>query len=161
MIKLTAELYPFILVSYQGKSCTDDEIRAMFDRMNELSRRAITDKTHYVIISLGGTSLNAANRKLIAELVNECPKEYFDRTIGSFVIVPSAVLRGMMTALRWVAPALATVESVSSLEEAVEAGVACLEKHRIAIDRGIVTEARLWLRHEHQRSKLDAPDSAR
>jgi hypothetical protein len=145
MITINTDHYPFVLSSYRGDSFPEPMLVAMFEKTAKIAEKAIADGSHHVVLTLGGANMNAAQRKIVADLLVDFPAEYMERAVGSFVIVPSALVRGAMTALRWIAPKLVMVESVASIEEAVRQGAARLRERGIAVDERTVAAARRWL----------------
>ena len=158
MIPISTEFYPFVLTSYRAQSNSEADYRDMFERTAEIARKSIRDRTFHVSISWGATILSAAERKVIGQLLDEYPKQYFDRVIGAYVIVPNALTRGVMTALRWIAPKLVSVESVASVDAAIRESDARLKKHAIPAERALVDGARAWLSREMRASQR--PDRA-
>jgi hypothetical protein len=145
MITVNTEHYPFVLSSYRGDQYPEAMLRGMFAQMAEIARKSIHDGTRHVAVTLGGANMNAAQRKIVAELLAAFPAEYMDRTIGSFVIVPSAVVRGAMTALRWISPKLVQVESVATVDDALRDATARLRERGVAVDEPTIIGARRWL----------------
>lgn len=145
MITINTDHYPFVLASYRGDHYSEATLGAMFAQMTDIARKSIRDGTFHVAVTLGGANMNAAQRKIVSDLLAAYPAEYMERTTGSFVIVPSAVVRGAMTALRWIAPKLVMVESVATVEEAMRAGTARLRERGIAVDEQTIIGARRWL----------------
>jgi hypothetical protein len=145
MITINTDHYPFVLASYRGEQYSEAILQAMFTQMADIARKSIRDGTSHVAVTLGGANMNAAQRKIVSDLLAAFPAEYMDRTVGSFVIVPSALVRGAMTALRWISPKLVQVDSVATIEEAMRAGTARLRERGIAVDEQTILGARRWL----------------
>ena len=158
MITMTTEFYPFVLTSYPAAHDNSDaDFRDMFARTADIARQAIREQSFYVAIAWGAGSMTAAQRKLIAQLLQDFPQEYMDRVWGSYVIAPAALTRGVMTALRWIAPKLVMVEMAASIDAAIREGTTTLRKHRVVAKQSLVDGATAWL----EREKLAAERIAR
>lgn len=151
MITMTADFYPLVLTSYVGSTHSESDHRAQFEQMGVLARRAMKEGTHHVAVALGGASMTAAERKFVGQLVDEFPPEYLARTAASYVVVSNPVVRGIITALRWVQPKLSHIEAVSSIDEAMTAAVASARKHRLPLEATAISGARRWLENEAKR----------
>ena len=157
MITVNTEHYPFVLSSYRGDSFPEEMLAAMFEQTAKIARTAIADGSHHVVVTLGGANMNAAQRKIVADLLADFPQKYLERSVGSFVIVPSALVRGAMTALRWISPKLVMVESVATIEEAMRQGTARLRERGIAVDEQTIVAARRWLVAQQRLAASSAP----
>ncbi|APR87806.1 hypothetical protein A7982_13155 [Minicystis rosea] len=152
MIIVNQDYYPFVLQSYPLSSNTESDYRAMMDAMAKVAQRAIERDTYHVVLTLGGAEMSAAERKYVASLLETWPKHYMDRTVGSFVVVPNAIVRGVITALRWMAPKLVNVETVATIDDAVLAGKQALFRTKgIALEQPLLNAARRWLEAEVRR----------
>lgn len=59
-------------------------------------------------------------RKRIVELTEAQPKDTLELTVKSYIVIESAIMRGVVTALSWVYPKMAESENVASLAIAIE-----------------------------------------
>jgi hypothetical protein len=157
MITVNTDHYPFVLSSYRGESFPEAMLAEMFEQTGKIAQKAIADGSHHVAVTLGGANMNAAQRKIVADLLVDFPAAYMERVVGSFVIVPSALVRGAMTALRWIAPKLVMVESVATIEEALRKGTARLRERGIPVDERTIVGARRWLVAQEKLNVARAP----
>ena len=148
MILVEAKFYPYLLMAFQGTGHTEAEYRAMFTATEAVGRRALAEKTKYVCISVSGGNMSAAERKLVAALMEESPKELEAASLRSFVIAESAVFRGVLTALRWISPRFATVTPVASIDVAMTGAEADLRENDIRFDPGSTPRVRQWLEQQ-------------
>ncbi len=151
-ITVETRFYPFVLMSFRGDP-TESEYRALFDSLAQISRKALRESTKHVCITVSSCNISPQNRKLVASLTEKHPEELMGPVIGSYVIVDSTILRGLLTALRWLSPKLAKLETPGSPDEAMTAALACLRKHRVDVFSAEVMGARNWLKTESARSQ--------
>jgi hypothetical protein len=153
MMVVESKFYPYLLMSTRGNTHTEPELRAMLEATAAVGRTALRNGTKHVSVAIGGANMSASERKTLARLMEDFPKELLDLILGSYVIIDSPILRGALTALRWLSPKLVMIEAVSSVPAAMAAAAAALEKHGIAVDAGRVDGARRWLQKEQERQE--------
>lgn len=66
----------------------------------------------------GAPSPNASQRKLAAELIAREAERTKRWSVANAVVIDSALLRGVITAIEWAAPSPVPMKSFASLEEA-------------------------------------------
>lgn len=145
MILVEAKFYPFLLMSVRGNGHSDREYSAMFDATDAVARRALHDRTKHVVISVSTGTMSAGERQLVAKRMASAPKELATVILGTYVIVASAAFRGVLTALRWLAPALVNLEPVASVDAAMAGAASMFERNGIDVDVQQVRGARYWL----------------
>jgi hypothetical protein len=148
MMLVEAKFYPYIVISFRGTGHAEAEYRAMFEAAEAAARRALRERTKCVCISISSGSMSAAERKLVARLIEESPKDLQHAAIGTFVVVQNALFRGIITALRWVAPTLTTLEPVSSVDFAMNRAAEAFRLHRITVGSAETEGARRWLKDQ-------------
>lgn len=148
-ITVETSFYPFVLLSFRAP--TDADYRGLFDTMTQLSRKALRENTKHVCIIVSGSNISPGTRKLIASLVERFPEELMSPFAGSYVIMDNTLLRGLLTALRWLSPRLANLETPATLEEAITAGAARLRELHVEVPNTEILGARNWLRTESNR----------
>ena len=74
MITVNTEHYPFVLASYRGDSFPEAMLTAMFEQTGKIAKKAIADGTYHVVLTLGGANMNAAQRKIVADLLAKFPE---------------------------------------------------------------------------------------
>jgi hypothetical protein len=148
MILVEAKFYPFLLMSVRGRGHSEAEYRAMFDATDAVGRTALREGTRYVCISVSSGTMSAAERKYVANRIAASPKELKDVSLATFVIVESQAFRGVLTALRWLAPALVNVDPVASVDAAMSAAAAAFERQGIQVDGALTRGARHWLQEQ-------------
>ena len=152
MIVVETRFYPIVLLSYRGQLRSEADHRAALTQLEALGRKAQREGTRHVAITLGGTGMAATERQVVARLMESFPKDLLDLYLASYVVIDSALLRGMFTALKWLSPKLSGVEPIASAELAVSAAAATLEAHGTPAGDGILQGVRYWLLMEKKRS---------
>ena len=117
----------------------------------QISRKALRENAKHVCVTVCGSTISPQNRKLVASLSEKFPEELTGPVVGSYVIVDSTLLRGTLTALKWLSPRLARLETPVSPEEAMKAALACLRKHNVEVFSAELIGARNWLNTESTR----------
>jgi hypothetical protein len=115
-----------IVVSHWAKDVDIAEINDYFDQLDVVIDRAVAQKQRYVSISVGGSNLSAALRKVVAERSSKIPPERAVYNVASYVVLESAILRGTLTALKWISSNMENVYPVATVEEGLRRGRAAL-----------------------------------
>jgi hypothetical protein len=158
MILVEAKYYPFVLMSVRGNHHTESEYGVMFDAMDAVARKALRDGTRHLVISVSNHNMSAGERKFVATRAAAIPSEQQAVSLGTYVIVESAAFRGVLTALRWLAPSLVSIDPVGSVEAAMSSAVATFKRERIQVDGVCARRARQWL-EEQTRLQQQAPST--
>jgi hypothetical protein len=122
MVRVDSSRFPLLIVEWRG-AITDQELSDFFASMDALADRAANTRQHYAVLSDGEASFSAVQRHRIAAWIAGFPalRKHWDR--GNYVVIASAVGRGVLTAIKWVAPALTNVYVFASREEAEQAAL--------------------------------------
>jgi hypothetical protein len=145
MISVCLDFYPFVLLDFGGTDRTEEDIDAMFASMRESHARARKASTRHVLIGVAGAIPNARERKLIATAANRVPVADRALFVSSVIVVPSPIIRGVITALGWLVPGLPPFECVPSAAAAIPTAAAILRKHGIPFREELVARATVWL----------------
>jgi hypothetical protein len=157
-ITLIDETYPFILQGFPAGPKTEPALLDLFRRMSEIAKRAVESGTVHVVVAVGDEHFTAAERKVVAECMSQAPREEAERVVGAFAVIENPFARGVLTALRWLAPNVIPVVAASTTDEAIELGKACLQKAGVAVKADVIGLARVSARKLHD-SVLSGPDS--
>lgn len=132
MVRFEDRFFP-ILVQHWPAKISDDDVREYCERQAPVTRKAITDRTPFVMITVGGSDLSVSQRKMIAEWIRTLPPSWEDFNLGSFAVMHSVAARGALTALKWLSPSLRKVSFVDSFEVAVEKACEVLIRAKISV----------------------------
>jgi hypothetical protein len=155
-IALVDETYPFILQCFPVGPKTEPALRDLFRRMSEIAQRAVESGTVHVVVALGDEHFTAAERKVIAECMSQAPREEAERVVGAFAVIENPFARGVLTALRWLAPKAIPVVGASTTDEAIELAKACLREAGVEVHADVIGHARVSARKLHD-SVLGGP----
>jgi hypothetical protein len=149
-IAVVEETYPFVLQGFPKGPKTEPALRELFRRMTAIGARAIRDGTVHVVVALGDEHFTAAERRVIADCMAHASKEEAIHVIGAFAVVESGFARGVLTALRWLAPNVIPVVAAATTDEAIDLARARLELAGNAAPPEIVATARVSARKLHE-----------
>ncbi|MEP7124748.1 MAG: hypothetical protein ABJE95_27720 [Byssovorax sp.] len=159
MTGVTAEFYPFLLQTIGATQRTERDLARMFDEICELNLEAERKGTRHVMISTNRNGLSATERKLIVKLSKEALAKPHKAMICCYAILPDALARGGLTALKWLLPALETTVGVATPEKAIELACGLLTRSGVPFNP---VHARLAIRRLNlECATVDIPPSAR
>jgi hypothetical protein len=159
-ITLIEETYPFVLQGFPAGPKTEPALRDLFRRMSDIAQRAVETGTVHVVVAVGDEHFTAAERKVIAECMSQAPRDEAARVVGAFAVIENPFARGVLTALRWLAPNVIPVVAASTTDEAIELAKACLREAGVDLHPDVVGHARVSARKLHD-SVRGGPASAR
>ena len=156
-IPLDLESYPFILQGFPRRRKTKEEIDALFAEMAIVGRRAVETHALHVVVAVGDEDFNAAERRIIADHMAQAPAAEAACVVGAFAVIESTFARGVLTALKWLAPSVIPVVAAPTPETAIHLAEMCLRANGVVPPLAIVERARLHARKLH--AKMRASDS--
>jgi hypothetical protein len=157
-ILLDLDSYPFILQGFPRGAKTEAEIGALFDEMAIVGRRAVESGALHVVIALGDENFTAAERRIIAHRMARAPADQAARVVGAFAVIESAIARGVLTALRWLAPRVIPVVAAATPDEAIDLAEKCLDAQGVIPALAIIERARIRARRLHAEMR-SAPET--
>jgi hypothetical protein len=131
---VTTEFYPIVLQTIGATNRTERDLERMFARISELNLEAERRGTRHVMICLTRDGLSATERKLIVKLSKEALAKPHKAMMCCYAILPDALARGGLTALKWLLPALDTTVGVATPEKAIELATELLTRHGVPFD---------------------------
>jgi hypothetical protein len=118
--------YPIVLQTIDPQA-TVSMIERFFEEMRRMADRAIREGTYYVEITDCPAVFPPLQRAKLAEEVKKSSPAQRKRSLGTFVIVDNALVRGALTAVKWMVPdSLQKVTAVASWDEAFDRAAATL-----------------------------------
>lgn len=115
--RLDVQAFPLVLFTW-SETATAEATRAIFEDMLKMSARAKQEGVHTVSIhdARGSSRPTPETRAVMAEMAKNAPDM---RTLMDVVVLDSAALRGVLTAISWVAPGvMKRTKTAASLPEA-------------------------------------------
>jgi hypothetical protein len=122
---------------------TERLVRSYFDNHAKLLERARANREPFVLVTdtFATKQPSAKARKLIADLTNAQPAYAATLTIGSIIVIENAILRGVVTALRWILPRMADSESIATIGAAVDRSLQILDRSAISRPSGLSAQS--------------------
>jgi hypothetical protein len=133
-ITIDDSVYPFVLQGFPSGPKSDPALR---------------DGTLHVVVAVGDERFTAAERKIIAECMAMTATEEEARVVGAFAVIENSVARGVLTALRWLAPHAIPVVCAATPEEAIDLARTRLEVAAVDVPPDVVLRARIAARKLH------------
>jgi hypothetical protein len=156
-ISIDEGAYPFVLQGSPRGRKPPDDLRALFVRMAAIAQRAVREGTFHVVVAVGDEDFNAHERKLMATCMAEAAPELAARVVGAFAVVENAFARGVLTALRWLAPGAIPVVAAATPEEAIELARAQLRANGVNVSDTVTARAIATARKLHSEIRRSSP----
>lgn len=120
--------WPVVFATWFGEA-TVPLVEEYFAHHATLIERARAERTRIVLVTdtFGADRPSPKARKRIGELSAAQAATVAPHTLKSIVVIESALLRGVVTALAWIDPGLAQSENIASIEGAIERALALLD----------------------------------
>ena len=119
--------WPLLLIEASGDSSDQD----LEQYLGELSRKLAQKVPHVVVVDATlGKSLKATHRKMVADWNRAHAGELRRYRLGLALVTPSALLRGLITAVYWIFPAPFPYRCFDSTAEARKWGERLLRGER-------------------------------
>jgi hypothetical protein len=158
-ITLDDSAYPFVVQAFPVGPKTEAALRDLFRRMSAFADRAVREHARHVVVAVGDEHFTAAERKVIADCMSQASAEEQARVIGAFAVIESSLARGVLTALRWLAPSVIPVTAAATPHEAIDLARGRLEAAGIHVAPDTVVRARIVARQLHEAVRGGAPSS--
>jgi hypothetical protein len=130
-VRIDTADWPIILVDFPPGKMQDATLRSVLGRIEELLREA--ERTHekvFVVNDLTHIRLipPANQRKFTGEWIERTADLSKAVSVGAAQITPSAILRGIITAVFWFHPSPSPSVFVATREEAMSRGIRALDE---------------------------------
>ncbi|MFO0613891.1 MAG: hypothetical protein U0414_14970 [Polyangiaceae bacterium] len=134
---LDARAWPIVVATWFDEP-TEALVRRYFEAHAVLLERARSLNEPFILVTdtFATKQPSAKARKLIADLTLAQPDYTARLTVGSIIVIESAILRGVVTALQWILPRIGDSEIVSNIAVALERALALLDRRGIARPSG-------------------------
>lgn len=113
--------WPIVVATWFGEP-TVPLVDRYFEHHDGLLERARSAQQRIVLVTdtFATERASASVRRRIVERTQAQPRDAAQLTLKSYVVLDSAIMRGVVTALAWVYPALGQSENVGALSTALE-----------------------------------------
>lgn len=111
--------WPVVIVTWVGDN-DEGAIRAFFEWNDEVVVRA-RERGGYLMISDadGAEGPPVMMRRLVAELTDAIAPDAKELSLGNYIVLSSALLRGALTAMQWISRDKWATKQVGSMQEAI------------------------------------------
>jgi hypothetical protein len=135
---IDSRAWPIVFATWFDEP-TENLVRRYFEAHAPLVERARVMNQPFVLVTdtFATRQPSAKARKLIADLTSAQPSYAAAMSAGSIIVIESAILRGVVTALQWILPRMADSENVSSIGGAIDRAFALLDGRGIARPVGL------------------------
>jgi hypothetical protein len=130
-IRLVTVDWPVVLLEVTEHRATDDDLRAALGRFEAIMREACKSREKFSLV----TDLSrlrhlppASQRKIAADWVNSTSELQKITNLGGANVTPSAIIRGIVTAIYWLAKPPTPAAFVATREEAMHQAIRWLEE---------------------------------
>jgi hypothetical protein len=128
-IRTESSDWPIVVTTFPEERVGDEDLRGMLGHLEELMRDAESRRERIFLIT-DITQMRqltpASQRKLTADWMKHTFSLGKVASVGAAHVTPSAILRGIITAVAWVQPPPNPSHCVATLEEALSRGIAAL-----------------------------------
>jgi hypothetical protein len=145
VIAVLVDYFPLVLLDMGRAPRTAADFEHMFEAFAHVNRKATETETRYAVVAITTDTLSAGERRLLAEYVNRFPARDHALCAVAVPVVPSSILRGVVTALCWLIPRLHTVSPCATCQEAVQIAASRLRMLQIVLGDDAPRLATSWL----------------
>lgn len=136
-VVVDSRAWPIVFATWFG-AATEKLAEHYFEQQTRLFDRARREGQPFILISdtFAATRPSATARKRIAELTTAQPADVPGLSLSSYIVIENALIRGAVTALRWVTTSMDASETVESIDVAIERALAALDEAGVARPAG-------------------------
>jgi len=130
-IRLSNADWPIVLVEFPERRVSDENLLASLGQIESLLRQAKRNREKLFVVTdltLMRETSPANQRKLTAEWMKRTTPLAAASSVGTATVTPSAILRGIITALYWLQPAPNPAFCVATRHEGILKGIEQLEQ---------------------------------
>jgi len=114
-IEVREDLAPLYVITFVGVP-TDAQFDAYLEKLTRITTRIDSRALIYDASNAGGTP--PSQRKKMAEWMKRYEAQVRAGTVGTAFVLPSAIMRGVLTAILWVQPMACPHHVVATMAEA-------------------------------------------
>jgi hypothetical protein len=143
-IRTESSDWPIVVTTFPESRVSDADLQGMLNHLAELMRDADSRRERIFLIT-DITQMRqltpASQRKLTAEWMKQTFALGKTASVGAAHVTPSALLRGIITAVSWIQPPPNPSVCVATLEEAITRGIAALTAAGQIVPPGVLQRA--------------------
>jgi hypothetical protein len=135
-IRVLTGYWPILLVEFPEKRFADEDNRALLDHLEALMNDALRtgEKLFFITdLTLMREFAPALQRQYTGQWIKRTADLARATSVGGAQVTPSAVLRGIITAVFWIHPPPTPSVSVATRSEAMTIGIERLEAEHVVL----------------------------
>jgi hypothetical protein len=140
-IRSTAIDWPIVLTEFPSSSVSDDALRSVLAHLEASLREALAHKERLFFIT-DITQMKQLTPARQRQIAGQWMKQTFDlskaASVGHATVTPSAVLRGIMTAVFWITPSPKPTFPVATRHEAMLKGIEMLTAENLLLSPRLI-----------------------
>jgi hypothetical protein len=140
-IRIVTVDWPIMLMEITEHRVTDDDLRAALARFEAIMRECHQSREKFALV----TDLSklrhlppASQRKIAADWVNSTSELQKVTNVGGANVTPSAIIRGIVTAIYWLARPATPAAFVATRDEAMQQAIRWLEQDGAPLPPSVV-----------------------
>jgi hypothetical protein len=157
-IRIVTVDWPVLLMEMTEHRVTDDDLRAALARFEDVMRECLKSREKFALV----TDLSRlrhlpppSQRKIAADWVNSTSGLQKITNLGGANVTPSAIIRGIITAIYWIARPATPAAFVATRDEAMQQAIRWLEEAGALLPPSVVV-----LRDELEKQAREKQQSA-
>jgi hypothetical protein len=153
-IVVEVHYFPLVLLDLGGVGRTPEDFRAMFDGFRSANRRAIAEKTRWVLVATTNVMPTAVERKMIIDESNTFSRDEHRLVETAVLVIPNGFVRGAITLFSWMIQHLCPLAAAATTDAAVEMAAERVRKLGGDYPAERVAQAAHWFRQHDSMSRL-------
>jgi hypothetical protein len=141
-IRVMARDWPIVLTEFPEKAVADPTLRSVFDHLEAMMIEAGRSKEKLFVITDIARMRHitpARQRQLAADWMKRVVPLTRSATVGGATVAPSAILRGIFTAVHWLQPSPTPYFCVATRRQAMLKGIELLEAGHVPLSPSLIT----------------------
>jgi hypothetical protein len=140
-IRFVADDWPILLTVFPAERVPDDALHSLFGQLESSMREALGRREKVFFIS-DLTEMRqitpASQRQIAAEFLKKTTELAKASSVGHATVTPSAILRGIMTAVFWIHPSPTPTVPVATRHEAMLKGIDMLAAAKVLLSPQLI-----------------------
>jgi hypothetical protein len=140
-IRVARVNWPIVLIEFPEKRVTDADLHAVLEYIESLFNEAVKNREKFFVITdlTVMREITPANqRQFTAEWIKRTGPLSRAASVGGATVTPSAILRGIITALYWLQPSPSPTYAVATRHDGMLKGIEMLEEASVLLSPRLI-----------------------
>jgi hypothetical protein len=140
-IRVAKSDWPIVLIEFPVKRVTDADLQAVLGYVESLLNEAVKNKEKVFVITdltVMREITPASQRQFTAEWIKRTASLNRAASVGGATVTPSAILRGIITAVYWLQPSPSPTFPVATRHDAMLKGIEMLEAGNVLLSPRLI-----------------------